>query len=259
MRRLLTDYGFDGHPLRKDFPLTGFVEVRYDDQQKRVVYEPVELEQEFRKFDFLSPWEGADYPSCRATRRRRVKPDYSLFAIRYSPLEALARERAERPQLHHQFRAAASGRARRAASGAGARRRGGRAGRSAYRPAASRHREADRAQDLSAGDPVFRPARLRRADEPGARVLPRGGKAARHRGAAPRPADPGAVLRDRPHPVASSQRHHPGDGRRRADPAAVGLRRARKADGVLRARLRLADARGVFPDRRRAPGSAAAN
>jgi NADH-quinone oxidoreductase subunit C len=61
MRRLLTDYGFDGHPLRKDFPLTGFVEVRYDDQEKRVVYEPVRLNQEFRKFDFLSPWEGADY------------------------------------------------------------------------------------------------------------------------------------------------------------------------------------------------------
>jgi NADH-quinone oxidoreductase subunit C len=61
MRRLLTDYGFDGHPLRKDFPLTGFVEVRYDDEQKRVVYEPVRLNQEFRTFDFLSPWEGTDY------------------------------------------------------------------------------------------------------------------------------------------------------------------------------------------------------
>lgn len=61
MRRLLTDYGFDGHPLRKDFPLTGFVEVRYDDAEKRVVYEPVRLNQEFRKFDFMSPWEGADY------------------------------------------------------------------------------------------------------------------------------------------------------------------------------------------------------
>ncbi len=60
-RRLLTDYGFDGHPLRKDFPLTGFVEVRYDDEVKRVVYEPVELKQEFRNFDFLSPWEGTDY------------------------------------------------------------------------------------------------------------------------------------------------------------------------------------------------------
>jgi NADH-quinone oxidoreductase subunit C len=62
LRRLLTDYGFDGHPLRKDFPMTGYVEVRYDDEQKRVVYEPVQLTQEFRSFDFLSPWEGAiDY------------------------------------------------------------------------------------------------------------------------------------------------------------------------------------------------------
>ena len=61
LRRLLTDYGFEGHPLRKDFPLTGFVEVRYDDEAKRVVYEPVSLRQEFRDFDFLSPWEGTEY------------------------------------------------------------------------------------------------------------------------------------------------------------------------------------------------------
>ena len=58
LRRLLTDYGFEGHPLRKDFPLTGYVELRYDEDQKRVVYEPVKLKQEFRSFDFLSPWEG---------------------------------------------------------------------------------------------------------------------------------------------------------------------------------------------------------
>ena len=58
LRRLLTDYGFEGHPLRKDFPLTGHVEVRYDDELKRVVYEPVKLTQDFRRFDFLSPWEG---------------------------------------------------------------------------------------------------------------------------------------------------------------------------------------------------------
>ena len=58
LRRLLTDYGFEGHPMRKDFPLTGYVELRYDEDQKRVVYEPVRLKQEFRSFDFLSPWEG---------------------------------------------------------------------------------------------------------------------------------------------------------------------------------------------------------
>ncbi|HET7716200.1 MAG TPA: NADH-quinone oxidoreductase subunit C, partial [Bauldia sp.] len=61
LRRILTDYGFEGYPLRKDFPLTGFVEVRYDDERKRVVYEPVRLAQQFRDFDFLSPWEGTEY------------------------------------------------------------------------------------------------------------------------------------------------------------------------------------------------------
>lgn len=61
LRRLLTDYGFQGYPLRKDFPTTGFVEVRYDDTEKRVIYEPVKLAQEFRSFDFQSPWEGTDY------------------------------------------------------------------------------------------------------------------------------------------------------------------------------------------------------
>jgi len=62
LRRILTDYGFDGHPLRKDFPLTGFVELRYDTEEKRVVYEPVKLAQEFRAFDFLSPWEAMTRP-----------------------------------------------------------------------------------------------------------------------------------------------------------------------------------------------------
>ncbi|MFO1207627.1 MAG: NADH-quinone oxidoreductase subunit C [Amaricoccus sp.] len=61
LRRILTDYGFRGHPLRKDFPTTGYVELRYDEEAKRVVYEPVKLTQEYRQFDFMSPWEGAEY------------------------------------------------------------------------------------------------------------------------------------------------------------------------------------------------------
>jgi NADH-quinone oxidoreductase subunit C len=71
LRRILTDYGFEGHPLRKDFPLTGYVEMRYDDEQKRVIYEPVKLTQDFRRFDFLSPWEGTDYvlPGDEKARR----------------------------------------------------------------------------------------------------------------------------------------------------------------------------------------------
>ncbi len=73
LRRLLTDYGFRGHPLRKDFPLTGFVEVRYDEEQKRVVYEPVKLPQEFRSFDFLSPWEGATYAPLPGDEKAATK------------------------------------------------------------------------------------------------------------------------------------------------------------------------------------------
>ena len=65
LRRILTDYGFDGHPLRKDFPLTGYVEVRYDEDRKAVVYEPVRLTQDFRSFDFLSPWEGDHHSAGR--------------------------------------------------------------------------------------------------------------------------------------------------------------------------------------------------
>ena len=63
LRRILTDYGFEGHPQRRDFPLTGYVELRYDEDSKRVVYEPVQLNQAYRSFDFLSPWEGPDYPA----------------------------------------------------------------------------------------------------------------------------------------------------------------------------------------------------
>ncbi len=74
MRRILTDYGFDGHPLRKDFPLTGFVEVRWDDEEKRVRYDRVRLAQEFRSFDFLSPWEGTDYVLPGDEKAKESKP-----------------------------------------------------------------------------------------------------------------------------------------------------------------------------------------
>jgi NADH-quinone oxidoreductase subunit C len=78
LRRLLTDYGFDGHPLRKDFPMTGFVEVRYDDAEKRVRYEPVRLNQEFRRFDFLSPWEGSPLPGDEKATDGDRKPSQGL-------------------------------------------------------------------------------------------------------------------------------------------------------------------------------------
>ena len=71
LRRILTDYGFNGHPQRKDFPLTGYVEVRYDEEKKRVVYEPVKLDQEFRSFDFESPWEGANYVTEQVREARK--------------------------------------------------------------------------------------------------------------------------------------------------------------------------------------------
>ena len=114
LRRILTDYGFSGYPLRKDFPLTGFVELRYDDELKRVVYQPVQLVQEFRDFDFMSPWEGA--PHILPGDRRRPP------ARRGKKHERDARKssvRIQRAADHAEFRAAASRGAWRAAAGAG--------------------------------------------------------------------------------------------------------------------------------------------
>ena len=74
LRRILTDYGFEGHPQRKDFPLTGYVELRYDEEQKRVVYEPVELTQDFRSFDYLSPWEGMTDVQLPGDKKGGVPP-----------------------------------------------------------------------------------------------------------------------------------------------------------------------------------------
>ena len=109
-----------------------------DDEEKRVVYEPVQLMQEFRNFDFLSPWEGPDYA---------LPGDEKAGA---APGKPALMSRIRNPQFHHQFRPAASGGPWRAAPGAGARRRGGRARRPAYRPSAPRHRKADRIQELPA-------------------------------------------------------------------------------------------------------------
>jgi len=84
LRRILTDYGFEGHPLRKDFPLTGFVEVRYDEEQARVVYEPVELTQDYRKFDFTSPWEGMVDVQLPGDGKD-IKQAYGLGVVRDKP------------------------------------------------------------------------------------------------------------------------------------------------------------------------------
>ena len=78
LRRILTDYGFEGHPLRKEFPLTGFVELRYDNEQRRVVYEPVQLTQDFRRFDFLSPWEGMTDIQLPGDEKA-IKPQYTQY------------------------------------------------------------------------------------------------------------------------------------------------------------------------------------
>ncbi len=157
LRRILTDYGFEGHPFRKDFPLTGYVEVRYDETQKRVIYEPVKLVQEFRSFDFLSPWEGMLQP-------RPVLPgDEKATTEQPKPARRLGRQTDGRNAYQtddHELRAAASRGPRCVAHGHGNGRRSRAPRRSAYRPAASRHREADRIQDLYAGHSLFRSASI---------------------------------------------------------------------------------------------------
>ncbi len=218
LRRILTDYGFEGHPFRKDFPLTGYVELRYSEEDKRVVYEPVQLAQDLRQFDFMSPWEGADYVlpgdekaaapvvaaspppptpkttdkpadtgagaatnkaaaaevakakgAPKATRQaepgapdatearpaRKPRATKGGWQVSLNSRTVPHHRRRNHRQLHDQLRPAAPGGARGVADGHGAGWRDYRADRSARRPAASRHRKADRAQDLSAGAALF--------------------------------------------------------------------------------------------------------
>ena len=140
LRRILTDYGFEGHPLRKDFPLTGYVELRYDDEQKRVVYEPVKLTQDFRSFDFLSPWEGMTNVMLPGDEKAEA-PSGRVLPSRGATNNAYRdnRRRIEDQAVHDEFRAAASCGSRGASPRARNGRRSGRAGRSSYRSASSRH------------------------------------------------------------------------------------------------------------------------
>ena len=164
LRRILTDYGFEGHPLRKDFPLTGYVEVRYDEDRKQVVYEPVQADAGLPQLRFPLAVGGDDHVAGRRKGARERAERGRDEDDRSERTESdHGQDRRDR-QPRDQFRPAASGRAWRAAADPGDGRRGGRARRPAYRTAASRHRKADRVQDLHAGGAVFRPARLCLAD-----------------------------------------------------------------------------------------------
>ena len=181
LRRILTDYGFEGHPLRKDFPLTGYRRGALRRGAEARGLRAGEADAGIPPLRFPQPVGRQLHHVCPATRRptARRPPSGRDEAHERWPTSR------SRP-LTDEFRAAASGGARRAAPGPGDGRRDRRARRSAYRPAASRHREADRIQDLHAGDAVFRPARLRLADVRGARLRAGGREAAGHRGAGAR-------------------------------------------------------------------------
>ena len=172
LRRILTDYGFEGHPLRKDFPLTGYVEVRYDDEQKRVVYEPVKLRQDFRNFDFLSPWEGMTAllpgdekarPRTRSPRRAPMaESQIQNFTMNFGP---------QHPAAHGVLRLVLE--------------MDGEMVERADPHIGLLHRGTEKLIEYKTylqAVPLFRPARLRRAAVPGARLRAGGREAARHRG-----------------------------------------------------------------------------
>ena len=249
LRRILTDYGFRGHPLRKDFPTTGYVELRYDEEQKRVVYEPVKLTQEYRLFDFMSPWEGAEYILPGDEKKGAVSMDgdgddllpgeqkIRNFNINFGPQHPAAHgvlrlvleldgEIVERCDPHIGL---------------------------LHRGTEKLMESRTYLQNLPYLDRLDYVAPMNQEhawclaiEKLTETPVPRRGSA-----------DPGALFRDRADPEPPAQRHHAGDGRRRADPAALGVRGAREADGLLRAGQRGAAAFGLLPAGRRASGPAA--
>ena len=224
LRRILTDYGFMGHPFRKDFPVSGYVEMRYDPEQKRVVYQPVTIEP-------------------REIVPRVIRED----AYGESGEEVDGRD----PQLHDELRAAASGGARRAAPRAGARRRGDPARRSAHRPAAPRHREARRDAHLPAERAVHGPPRLRVDDVQRARLRDGDREAARRRRAGARAVHPRDVRRDHAHPQSPAVDRRARPRRGRDDGLPLRVPRARGPDGHVRGGVGRAHARGLLPSGRR--------
>jgi NADH-quinone oxidoreductase subunit C len=242
LRRILTDYGFRGHPLRKDFPTTGYTEVRYDEAQKRVVYEPVKLVQEYRQFDFMSPWEGAQYDPTR-------REDYDGRHRRRD-------RRAAHPQLQHQLRPAAPCGAWRAAlvlelDGEIVERCDPHIG-LLHRGTEKLMESRTYLQNLPYFDRLDYVAPMNQEHAWCLAIEKLTGTA----GAAPCQPDPGALFRNRARAEPPSERDHAGDGRGRADPAALGLRGTREADGLLRTRLRARGCTRPISARWRASGPA---
>ena len=263
LRRILTDYGFEGHPLRKDFPLTGYVELRYDEDQKRVVYEPVKLKQEFRSFDFLSPWEGHGQDPARrreGERRRSREPErrrHERHAIRSrrrpaSELEGPPRIKnftmnfgPQHPAAHGVMRLVLEMDGEvveRADPHIGLLHRGTEK-LIEYKTYLQAIPYFDRLDYVS---PMCQEHAFALAVE----------KLLGIDAAAARAIHPRAVRRDHPHPQPSAEHLRLRARCRRDHAVPLGLRGARAADGVLRARLGRAAARQLFPPRRRSSGPA---
>ena len=227
LRRILTDYGFEGHPLRKDFPLTGFVEVRWDDEQKRVVYEPVKLTPGIPPLRLPEPVGRRAAACCRATRRPRPTPETGQERADMSDVEIKTLTMnfgPQHPAAHGVLRLVVEMDGEiveRCDPHIGLLHRGTEK-LIEYKTYLQAVPYFDRLDYVS---PMNQEHAFALAVE----------KLLGIDGARARPVHPRAVRRDHPHPEPSAERHDLRHGRRRADPAAVGLRAARAADGVLRA------------------------